>query len=209
MTRKILRSLVGHTSWIEALIELNDGQLASASHDKTVKVWNLSTGVESATLGGHKDGVLSIVQFSNGQIAAATSDYSLTVWDLGNRNISQVHQFDSFILSMAKLASGDVLLGFYSGLIRVWAVQERRVIANFVDSSKNGPVWSLVELDEGRIASGHDDGTVKVWELSGERLIGSFSAHEGGSVLSIIQLEKSRELVTSSNDKTIKFWSLN
>jgi tetratricopeptide (TPR) repeat protein len=57
-------------------------RLASASYDGTVKVWDVATGQETATLEQHTDGVWSVC-FSpdGGRLAAACSDKTVKVWD--------------------------------------------------------------------------------------------------------------------------------
>ncbi len=51
-----------------------DGQrLASAGHDRTVKVWDAGTGQEIRTLTGHAGGVLSVAFSPDGQRLASAS----------------------------------------------------------------------------------------------------------------------------------------
>ena len=60
-----------------------DGKrLASASWDKTVKVWDAATGQESLTLKGHTDGVMSVAFSPDGKrLASASEDQTVKVWD--------------------------------------------------------------------------------------------------------------------------------
>ena len=49
-----LRTLAGHTSWVNAVALTPDGRLAvSASEDYTLKVWDVASGQELRTLAGH------------------------------------------------------------------------------------------------------------------------------------------------------------
>jgi Sec-independent protein secretion pathway component TatC len=61
-----------------------DGRLAvSASHDKTLKVWDLETGRELRTLSGHSGEVWGVAVSGDGRRAvSASSDRTLRVWDL-------------------------------------------------------------------------------------------------------------------------------
>ncbi|KAK8093415.1 hypothetical protein PG997_000100 [Apiospora hydei] len=60
-----------------------DGQLvASASWNKTAKVWDAQTGQEKQTLAGHSDSVTSVAFSRDGQlVASASHDKTVKVWD--------------------------------------------------------------------------------------------------------------------------------
>jgi WD40 repeat protein len=61
-----------------------DGKLAvSASHDWTLKVWELDTGRELRTLHGHSFPVSGVAVTPDGRLAvSASSDETLKVWEL-------------------------------------------------------------------------------------------------------------------------------
>ena len=57
--------LTGHASWVRSVSFSLDGQtLASASDDKTVRLWDVSGGEELSVLQGHTDGVVIGVVFA-------------------------------------------------------------------------------------------------------------------------------------------------
>ena len=43
-------TLYGHTDWIRSLAILSDLKLASGSSDRTIKIWNTTTGIIIQTL---------------------------------------------------------------------------------------------------------------------------------------------------------------
>ena len=60
----------------------NGKQLASASFDRTVKVWDAVTGQETRTLKGHTNWVNSVAFSPDGKrLASASSDRTAKVWD--------------------------------------------------------------------------------------------------------------------------------
>jgi WD40 repeat protein len=77
-----LLSLRGHTGNVTSVCFSPDGRrLATASSDKTVKVWDTRTGQELLTVRGHTDAVNSVCFSPDGQrLATASSDKTVKVW---------------------------------------------------------------------------------------------------------------------------------
>src|SRR5271170_3381234 len=70
-----LQTLEGHTGSVTSVAFSHDGQqLASASIDETVRIWNAETGVLQQTLEGHTDSAMSVAFSHDGQRLASTSD---------------------------------------------------------------------------------------------------------------------------------------
>jgi WD domain, G-beta repeat len=78
-----LFSLEGHGSFARSLAFTPDGtRLASGAEDKTVKVWNVSTGQEVLRLKGYPAGVFSVTFSSDGtRLASACLDGTVKIWD--------------------------------------------------------------------------------------------------------------------------------
>ena len=66
----------------------NGQQLASASYDKTIKIWDVNSGQLLKTLTGHSSLVFSIAYSPNGkQLASASLDNTIILWDLDFDNL--------------------------------------------------------------------------------------------------------------------------
>jgi WD40 repeat protein len=78
-----LKELKGHTSSVNSVAFSSDGtQIVSGSDDKSVRVWDASTGVELKELKGHTNSVNSVAFLSDGmQIVSGSDDNSVRVWD--------------------------------------------------------------------------------------------------------------------------------
>jgi WD40 repeat protein len=57
-------------------------QLASASYDKTVKIWDASSGACLQTLAGHSDWVRTVAfSYDSTQLASTSDDSTVKIWD--------------------------------------------------------------------------------------------------------------------------------
>lgn len=75
----LIMTLEGHGAAVNA-IQILDGQIVSASGDRSVKVWDVRTGACSRTLPGHTKGI-ACVQFDGRRIVSGSSDETVRIFD--------------------------------------------------------------------------------------------------------------------------------
>ena len=75
-----LKTISSHLSDINSICLLNDGRLASASSDRTIRLFDLSTYENVLTLSGHTHAVTYITQIDNGDLVSSGYDGELNFW---------------------------------------------------------------------------------------------------------------------------------
>jgi WD40 repeat protein len=92
-------------------ISSDNKSLASASGDKTVRLWDLATNKERAALQGHTESVLSIAFSPDGKILASAGGYdkSVKLWDLATGKERATLQGTEAVWSVAFSPDGKTL----------------------------------------------------------------------------------------------------
>ena len=81
-TGRKLRTLKGHSGWVNGVVLSADGRLAvsTTSRYTDVKVWEVTTSRELCTLLGHSDKVRDVALSADGRLAvSASSDTTLSL----------------------------------------------------------------------------------------------------------------------------------
>jgi WD domain, G-beta repeat len=152
--------LTGHTDVIYKLLALNDGILASASRDQTIKLWDPSSKTCICTLAGHKGAVLDIIQLVDGKLASASWDKTIKFWDLKTGDC--IHTlYEPTAELLAQLKDGTLVSGG-KGAIKLWDLKKYALM----DTLQGGNTWikALIPLSNGTFASAYkNDTTIKIW----------------------------------------------
>ena len=118
----LLRTLEGHSHFVNAVAITPDGQAAvSASDDNTLKVWDLKSGTLRLSLEGHRKSVNAVAVTPDGQAAvSASKDNTLKVWDLSTgKEIVQFIGESSMICSAVAPDGKTIVAGERSGRVHI------------------------------------------------------------------------------------------
>jgi WD40 repeat protein/serine/threonine protein kinase len=144
----------------------DDKRLATASFDKTAKVWDARTGHELLTLKGHTAFVTSVSFSADSQrLATASWDQTAKVWDaLSGRELRTLKGHTNPVASVSFSADGQRLAtASDDGTVKVWDAWTGQELLSLKGHTK--PVTSVsFSADGQRLATASDDKTVKVWD---------------------------------------------
>lgn len=165
-----------HDKSIHALdLSPDNTLLVTASHDKTLKIWDASSGETVAVLRGHRRAVYDARFSEYGDVlASCSSDGTVRVWSL--EDFTCTHTYQALGAGGASSAGGagalqrvrfihhahGIVCTGSDGLIRFWDIGGEPALT--LDNHDNR-VWALCVKDDGaQMISADADGFITVWD---------------------------------------------
>ncbi|KAK6354376.1 hypothetical protein TWF730_008784 [Orbilia blumenaviensis] len=204
-----VQSLRGHSSYVLSVAFSPDGkQLASGFYDDTVKIWDLTTGVNLNTLKGHSGSIQSVAFSPDGRyLASGSGDGTIKIWNtITGVNLSTLEDHEKWVNSVAFSPNGKRLAsGSDDNSIKIWDMTTE---AKSVIHTLEGHSEAVAFSPDGRfLASGSQDSTIKVWNtITGVNLI-TLKNHSD-CVRSVAFSPDGKHLASGSDDNGIKIWDM-
>jgi WD40 repeat protein len=208
----IVHTITGHSHHVRSVAISPDGQtLVSGSNDKTIKIWQLSTGQELRTLTGHSGWISSLAISPDGQTLVSGSwDKTIKIWQLSTgQELRTLTGHSAHVGSVAISPDGQTLVsGSGDNTIKIWELSTGRELRTL--TGHPGYVNSVAISPDGQklvsgSSSGSWDNTIKIWELStGQEL----RTGDSDYVTSVAISPDGQTLVSGYWDKMIKIWEL-
>ena len=160
--------LEGHDADVYCIRFSPDGsKLATASFDKTVKLWDAHMGKEIASLNGHQGKVLTLAFSADGRsLLSGSEDKTLKLWDVPGEGAAELAGHSGAVNALALSPDGNfAATASADGTVRLWNCASHKEALKLEGSG--GPVRCLAFSSDGKkIASGGEDKTVRLWDVS-------------------------------------------
>ncbi|TMS07910.1 Coatomer subunit beta' [Larimichthys crocea] len=156
----------GHTHYVmEIVINPKDNnQFASASLDRTIKVWQLGSRTPNFTLEGHEKGVNCIDYYSGGDkpyLISGADDRLVKIWDYQNKTCVQTLEGHAQNVTCVSFHPElpIILTGSEDGTVRVWHSNTYR-LENTLNYGMER-VWCISgQPGSNSVAMGYDEGSI-------------------------------------------------
>ncbi|BAY87695.1 WD-40 repeat-containing protein (plasmid) [Calothrix parasitica NIES-267] len=197
-------TLKSHSSKFNNVSFSPDGKsIASASADKTVKLWDVTTGKEIKALKGHLEEVYSVSFSPDGKtIASASWDKTVKLWDVSTgKQIKTLKGHSNSVYSVSFSPDGKTIASAsYDKTVKLWDVTTGKQIKTFKGHSSR--VDSVSFSPDGKtIASASYDKTVKLWDVNTGKQIKTLQGHSDW-VFSVSFSPDGKSIASASDDKT-------
>jgi cytochrome c len=204
------RVLEGHTAPIVALAVSPDGAtLASASWDRTVRLWPLSGGIfgffagSPRVLEGHQQNVNGVAFTPDGKsLVSAGYDLTLRIWPMGAGQ-STVVTLPSPLNGVAVARDGEIVTGSADG--RVFFLSPTGELRGEMTASESPVIALALSPDGALMAAAGIRGSVAIIER-GARKLARTLVGPGLPVWSVAFLPDNRTLLTGGADRLIRRW---
>jgi WD40 repeat protein/serine/threonine protein kinase len=204
-----VRTLQGHSRAVYGVgFHPLGTNVATSSHDGTVRLWNPHTGEELNVLRGDEQRVYGMAYSPDGnKIASVGWDRNACIWDSTTGSALQVMRgHTSWVYAVAFSPDGKrIVTASADRTLRTWEVSTGRELA-VLRGHRAEVFCAAFSPDGSTVASGGDDKIIRIWDVTTD--YPTRRLHHDQWVKTVVFTRDGKRLVSSSADHTVKYWQV-
>ncbi|KAF5838918.1 WD40 protein [Dunaliella salina] len=182
--------------------------LATASADKTVKVWRTDTGELLQTLQGHAQGISDVAwTMAENYLCTASDDHTLKLWDVQTgRCLRTLTGHTNFVFCCCFSPQGHLVAsGSFDETLRVWDVRTGHCLREV--PAHSDPLTAVsFNYDGTLLVSSSLDGLCRIWDTQTGHCLKTLFDKQSPPVSSVRFSPNGRYILSSSLDGKIRLW---
>ena len=196
-------------SQVESVAFSQDGsQAVSGSRDKTVRIWNVTTGGVETELKGHTGWVTSVAFSQDGsRVVSGSGDNTIRIWNVMTSEVeAELKGHTESVTSVAFSQDGSrVVSGSEDETVLIWNATTGEVEAEL--KGHTDWVTSVAFSQDGsRVVSGSVDETVLIWNATTGEVEAELEGYTD-LVTSVASSQDGSQVVSGSEDEMVRIWS--
>ena len=185
--------------------------IASSSHDKTWRLWDVEYKKEILIQDGHVTHVYPINFQSDGSLFASGDLAGIgIIWDLrSGRSIMTLQGHVKRMISI-KFSKNcfQIASGSDDNTVKIWDLRKKSCIYSVPAHSKTVSDICFENSDSKFMFTCSYDSTFKMWNNRDWSMVKKFSSNSDGKLTSISLTKDNTHILTTSLDRTVRLWTL-
>lgn len=201
---RMLRSLHGHEQSVLGLAQLQGRRLASVSRDRTMRLWDWSTGHCETSVVAHEAAVLDVITLPRKRLATCSADGSIKIWKQDGSAVASLAGHQGWVWQLAACGPQHLASASEDGTVRIWDVDTFRCTA-VLDSDE--PLRTVLASND-TIWTGDIAGRVTCWRREAGEWIRQtpFRAHR--AAIRRLRHVGNGLIASCGEDKAMRVWDI-